>query len=326
MRTFAILIISLFFTISIRAQEYPDSGFTNKAESKIINKQIRIPLNNSSGIPYCLWKGIYIIDGFEVDSAGNFYFIANSNNIVNILNDSTTTLAVFTGSKLKYRKIFNKHLTNDIIISANRIYLLDNSLYMRGKDRNDFYELDAKNGKILKKYPHIFNSRIHNYEYFDSLIVLSVYDTIEPIQYYELLNFKGEVIGKAPNQNQFNIADSLSLKRLKTFDDWVYLGRWNGLLVLWDEHLIKPGPNRVEYYKFYFEDAHGKIIGVSTLDANLFGCCSISFINDNIDRKLRNGNIYIVNREEQNKNVLITILSIEELYKDALQHPAPDVK
>jgi hypothetical protein len=195
--------------------------------------------------------------------------------------------------------------------------------------KNDFYELDAKDGEIIKKQNHIIENEIVDYNFVDSLIVVHLLENPMPNEgnpeaFFTLLNLKGEIIGKAENNNSFNLPDSL-FPRITKKTHWFYyqfLGRWHGFL-LFLHSVSSSGPNGVRCYEFYFVNKKGEVIGVSTSkNRKIFGkdFCLAPYEH----KKLRNGNIYLLGQE--GKNALITELSVEELYKDALKHSFTGIK
>jgi hypothetical protein len=203
--------------------------------------------------------------------------------------------------------------------SRDNSYLEDGSLAHPIVHMNDLYKLDPKNGKILKKFAHVMDNFISDYACVDSLIILNVNDSLNPLsdRHYELLNLKGEHIGRVGNQkNIHNLPDSLKLPKYPDIRN--YLGRWNKCFVFWGLKTNgKPGNLGVGFYNFYFYDSIGKFIGVATLDNKVFGLQFFMFPKEH--KKMRNGIIYILGRE--GKNALISELSVEKLYKDALSHP-----
>lgn len=180
--------------------------------------------------------------------------------------------------------------------------------------------LDKADGHVLRKEKHIIENPINSYECIDSLFILQLFENNNsvPVQshyVYAILNLEGKIIGKAENQNSHNLPDSLILSN-PTHMDIQYLGVWKNNYLFWAWYMITPGPNGDGYYKVYFEDKHGKIIGVSTFNKKIFG--ATFYLTTDELKKLRNGKIYILGQD--GKNALITELSVEELYKDAIQH------
>ena len=292
--------------------------------SQIIKKQVRIPINNSTGVPYMVpgearWD--YYIQGFDVDSVGNYYFLAGDHRI------GITVLAAFNGSKEKYRKTYDHSFANTILIHNNKIYVLDKDGFAYENHivyANDLYELSTYDGRILKKYVHITKKFINDYEYVDNLIVADVADSMRfPLgaRHYELFDLKGEDMGSVKNEmNIYNLPDSLKLPKKKTR---IFLGRWNKCNVFWGlQTNDKPGNLGVGYYNFYFYDSIGKYIGMVSLDNKVFGMQFFMFPHEH--KRMRNGTIYILGWDD--KDALISELSVEELYKDALQHPIIDKK
>jgi hypothetical protein len=291
--------------------------------SQIIKNQIKLPLDNTSGIPHWIVDGptSIVINGFDVDSVGNYYFVGGD------YKKQTTVLAVFKGNKQKYRKIYNTHFPGNIFIHNSKIYLIyDYNMYNTKVKRNTLYELDIKDGKILKKYPRLFENHVRDYAFVDSLMVLMIEDTnrlrpYPPNYYYIILNLKGEFIGRAENQNIYDLPDSLKLKHKKNMFHIQYLGRWNNFLLFFDQELTGSSSNANENYKFYFKDINGNTLGATTLDDEALGMLFIESDGYEDDYlKLRNGSIYVLGRKDK-EDVIITELSVEELYKDALQHP-----
>src|ERR1700733_3272045 len=91
--------------------------------SQIIKRQVRIPLNNLSGVPYYISNDVDThpagINGFEIDTAGNYYFMAGDKQ------KGTTTLAVFKGNKQMYRKTYKTYFASKLCINNDKLYLID---------------------------------------------------------------------------------------------------------------------------------------------------------------------------------------------------------
>ena len=64
-----------------------------------VKKQTLIPLSDVNGVPFKKDPELndLIINGFEIDSKGNFYFLGG---------EKTVCLAVFAGNKQLYRKTY----------------------------------------------------------------------------------------------------------------------------------------------------------------------------------------------------------------------------
>ncbi len=279
--------------------------FATSCFSQIIKKQVSIPLNNINGVPYHHWKIEDLISGFDVDSKGNYYFIDINDN------KGTTTLASFNGTKQKYRKTYNLcvygQLDDIIKVDSNRIYLVDSY-------KKNFYTLDNKDGKIVNEQKIPIKGIIGFYVFLDSAIVLGGIDSTDPSNHRWLLNYQGILLCKTGMQNlHTNFPDSL----IKTDSEGVqFLGQWKELKVFFRETIESGGQMK---YRFYFVNLAGKIVGVSSVDNKVFSGYWLCFAEDRV-RKLKNGIIYIVVGKKEGKNALITELSVEELYKDAVKH------
>src|SRR5581483_2562699 len=162
--------------------------------SQIIKKQVIIPLNNLNGVPYNTNNEMrdYSIDGFDIDSSGQYYFVGG-NPI-----KGTTVLVVFKDAKVKYRKIYKDYFANKLFIYSDTLYLFDNNHPMNnvGFVKNDLYELNKENGMILKKHSHIIENTINSYECIDSLIVLWIIDKTKGAgsYFFALINLNGKLI------------------------------------------------------------------------------------------------------------------------------------
>lgn len=287
----------------------------NYCTSQIIEKQVKIPLNNYSGVPYFnglpYYKGplkAYGIHDFDVDTSGNYYFIKGDQE------KGATTLAIFKGNKQKYRKTYNGFYSNNVFIYKNKILMLTSS--GANGEIHSLCEFNIKDGKIIKEYPRILAGFINIYDDYDSLVVLNVLDTARQSDCFKLLKLNEGLIENAENQNSYNLPDSLFIANPKHIEIQ-YLGQWREFFLFWAWDAITPGAKGVGYYKFFFEDKHCKIIGISTFDEKIFG--KMLFAGGDQYRKLRNSKIYILGQD--GKNALITELSVEELYKDVIQHP-----
>ena len=81
-------------------------------------KQLRIPLNMQTGVPFVRdpEEDQYIIDGFDIDSNENFYFLAGKGAI----------LACFSkDGKSLYRKSFPNLVPGQMHVLGNRIYFFE---------------------------------------------------------------------------------------------------------------------------------------------------------------------------------------------------------
>jgi hypothetical protein len=252
-------------------------------------KQIKIPLDNEKGVPFYYSEDVdYLIDGFEVDEKGNFYFLGGENAI----------LACFKDNSPIFRKRYTEFMSNQIYAFNDKLYVFD-SYY----NKNNLFILDKNNGTILNNYPLIIRNSVNSFLFRDTTLIMEVFDNKKKIDMSTQLGFAlFSLTGKFIKQinNPYNLSDILNPKS-RTVQ---FLGQWENSFIYWDYNLDK------RLYKFSLKNIEGKIIATQNIDEKIFGK---SFYGNPIEhKKLRNGNIYILSRD--GNDAVITILPLKELF------------
>lgn len=256
--------------------------------SSFTYKQVKIPLNNDNGVPFYKDEIDYYIDGFDIDKKGNFYFLGGENAI----------LACFTGENLKFRKTFTEFRPNQIYLLDDKIYLFDDKFR-----KNNLFSLDRNSGNIISRNQNILKNSVNSFLFRDTSLIIEIFNNQKSIDMStELGIVLFSLTGKFLKQvnNVYNLPSNLNPKS----GAGQYLGQWNDDYVYWAYDL----DNRL--YKFILRNKKGEIIATQNIDEKVFGK---KFYGNPIEhRKLRNGSIYILGRDE--KEVIITELPLKELF------------
>jgi hypothetical protein len=251
-------------------------------------KQTLIPLSNVNGVPF--YKDPELndlgIDGFEIDSNGNFYFLGG---------DKITCLAVFSNNKPKYRKTYKGfHPTS--------LYIHDNSLYtfvLGNSGVNDLVNLNLTNGVVKKRYTHLTSKNIAFYTFADSSIVIETL-SIDTALFYQY-NLKGKYISQV--LNQYNISSNILPAKIQQ-SEWELLGKWNDNFIFWNTN-----PESKDE-KLCMVNKDGKVIANKTLPAKFSGNGYVSNLSE--DRKVRNGSLFVLGRK--GKYALITEVPLQTFF------------
>ncbi|MCH7401828.1 hypothetical protein ACFOUP_16300 [Belliella kenyensis] len=270
------------------------SNSINQQKQQLKYEQIIIPLNLNSGVPFLNDVNIYgyIIEGFDVDESGLFYFLVNSE----VQSGNSSILACFEKNKLVYKKNITQFGGNSINIVGDRLYVFDPNY-----KRNNLFVLDIKTGEIIEKYPNIIENSISNYILTDTALIASTFNLEERISIdteHAFLHFdlKGNLIGKVDNL--------YGLDKLFLPEEKQYLGVWDDNLVFWDFDYT------INKHIFSIFDISlnwmGKLIVSSDeVGEDIYGL--EGFPQEH--RKLLEGKVYMLNRKD--KNAVITILPLD---------------
>ena len=135
-------------------------------------KQIRIPLNMQSRVPFSKDdNGEYYIEGFDIDSSENFYFLGGKKAV----------LACFSkNGRGIYRKSYLDHTPGQIYIVGDKLYFFE----IGEKALNTLVEIDKINGMFLRDYPNAITkvlkangyTQIDYYEFKDSILHITYLD------------------------------------------------------------------------------------------------------------------------------------------------------
>jgi|GEM_PF-6499882 len=255
-----------------------------------MKKQIIIPLNNTTGVPFYKDDQThdFVEDGFDIDSKENFYFLGG---------DKSTCLAEFSGNKQIYRKTYKEFSTAALYIYRNNLYTFDNS-------RNNLFVLKLIDGSLIKRYNHISAKHFNSYKFVDSSLVLEY--LAGPDFTYEQFNLNGKYIGKVTGS--YNIASNIIPEKGEN-PQCVFLGKWNDKYVFWD--IVNS--NNTQFEKFWLVDKLGNILATKILPNN-----NIIFGEDYYEafptehRKVRNGKLYVLGR--RGSSALITEVPLDSFF------------
>jgi hypothetical protein len=261
-------------------------------------KQVKIPLDNEKGIPYImeLNNRFYSVDGFEIDNKGNFYFLGGGYN---------PTLVCYSGSIIKFRKKYTEFCSNPIHIIGDTLALFDRAFEKDKPDQsNSLIILSASNGNIINKFPHTVTNNVNSCSFMDTSLILEVWVDKEninsPPRIFLLYSLAAKFIKQI--DNAYNLPELIYPARFKNTGN-EYLGEWNNNFVYW----YIPDKN---IQKIFLINKEGVLIASTNIDKKLFG--ESFFWNPPENRKLRNGNIYVLGH--QGTNAVITILPVKDLF------------
>ncbi|HZY39189.1 MAG TPA: hypothetical protein VFE53_21180 [Mucilaginibacter sp.] len=234
-------------------------------------KQTLIPLSNVNGVPFYKDQDTndWVIDGFDIDKNGTFYFLGG---------DNVDCLAVFTGNKQIFRKTYKE-------VPGRLLYFYQNNLYTLGgnKNRNLITALNTSNGSIIKSY-HIPDKHIDEYFFIDSGIVVGAMG--DTAMWYQRYDLSGKYIGVSPNE--YNVAPSIIPEKGK-FSICELLGKWNGNYVFWGNSDLDAS------HQLYLVDNEGKVLAKRIIPNGLTGKGYYEEPGDY--RRLRNGSFFVLGRK-----------------------------
>jgi len=251
-------------------------------------KQIRIPLNMQTGIPFVrdAKEDQYIIEGFEVDSTENFYFLAGK----------AATLACFSkDGKSLYRRFFPNLVPGQMHIFGNKIYFFENGL----KAFNTLVEIDKSSGIFVRQYPKTITKVLKSYRYqlIDGYQFDEFRDSILHITYIDsegnekpktiCFNFRGELISNCGH----HLANSLGVEGERHYE---HLGKWGNEYVL--GRFDDDDNNK---YDLSLRDSANNEIANSFVDRRYLGdpMCG-EYCMPQEHRKVRNNKLYMLNRDK----------------------------
>ena len=234
---------------------------------EFVFKQTLIPLDNLNGVPFTKDKDLndLLIDGFEVDNNGNFYFCGG---------EKTAVIAVFSGNKQIYRKRYNEFVPGKLYIYNNKLYTFN---YY---DKNDLIVLNPIDGSFIKKYNHISSKNIGFYTFVDSSLITRTLKTSDDL--FEQYTLTGKYVKEV--SNLYNLPSSIIPVNDSNYE---LIGKWNDYFIFWD--LIRDN-NDSQIQKFWLINKEGEVLATKSLvnKNNIFGRVYIE--NPPEHRKVRNGN------------------------------------
>lgn len=250
-----------------------------------IKRQIVVPMNNLNGVPYSVVEGFLSLDGFEIDKAGNFYFLNG--------NTKSSILVKVKENKFLYRKTYNGYIGSQLHIFNNNIYVLNYS-------KNNI-SVFATNGSLITRYNHITSENINSYRFVDSTLVIDTLDNSGDLN-YALYSIKGQKIKNI--SNPYNLPDRVFRNEQAT-GSVLYLGKWNNKYLFW-----YIDPKRIGYEKFWLVNDDGEVLKTKFFESKQFGTGYEDFEEF---KKLRNGSIFVFGHK--GKQGIITELSPAEMFK-----------
>lgn len=259
----------------------------------LVKKQTVIPLNNNNGVPYYTDPELNDmgVNGFDVDSKGNFYFFAGAKN---------GCLAVFTGISQKYRQCYAN-------FPANELYVYKDSLYTFFKNDsgvNRLVKLNAENGIPQKNYNHLTSKYIDGYKFADGSLIIGYYDNTEDSlkEKFAQYSLTGKFIKRAPGE--YNVSAAITPEKgPKAICD--YVGTWKGNYVFWSVPQTK-----MSVEKLYLVDKTGKVLATGILPRAFSGDGFAD--NPGEDRKVRNDSFYVLGRK--GKFAIITEVPLADFF------------
>ncbi|BAU55987.1 hypothetical protein [Mucilaginibacter gotjawali] len=251
-------------------------------------KQTLIPLSNVNGVPFYKEQDMndWVIDGFEIDNDGTFYFLGG---------DKVDCLAVFSGTKQIVRKTYKEW-------PGRQLYFYKNNLYTFGgekKNQNLIKVLNPSTGLIIKTYCNIPDKHIDQYFFTDSSIIIGAMG--DTAMWYERYSLSGKFIGKSPNEYG---VPSFIIPENGKFSSCEFLGKWNDNYVFWgNSDLNAP-------HQLYLVDNKGKILAKRIIPKGLTG--KGYFEESDEDRKVRNGSFFVLGRK--GNDALITEIPLASFF------------
>jgi hypothetical protein len=255
-------------------------------------KQIRIPLNMQTGIPFVrdAKEDQYIIEGFEVDSSENFYFLAGK---------AATLACLSKDGKSIYRKTFLNFVPGEMHILGNKIYFFEIGL----KSLYTLVEIDKSDGMFVQQYPKMIAKVLRSYgsqqldgyqfdEFRDSVLHITYIDSggVEKPKTI-CFNLRAELI---PNCND-HLANSPAVDSESQYER---LGKWGK-----DYVLGRFDDDNNNKYDLSLRDSANNEIAKSFVDRRYLGkpMCG-EYCMPKEHRKVRNGKLYMLNRD---KNMVV---------------------
>lgn len=260
-------------------------------------------MNMQTGVPFVRdpEEDQYIIDGFDIDSNENFYFLAGKGAI----------LACFSkDGKSLYRKSFPNLVPGQMHVLGNRIYFFEIGL----KSLNTLVEIDKNNGMIVQQYPKTIAKvlRAYGYQQIDYYQFDEFSDTILHITYIDsegnekpktiCFNLKGELIANCGH----HLTNGSGVERETHYE---HLGKWGN-----DYVLGRFDDDDNNKYDVSLRDSANNEVAKSFVDRRYLGdpMCG-EYCMPQEHRKVRNGKLYMLNRVKN--MVAITEIDLASIFR-----------
>jgi len=253
-------------------------------------KQTLMPLSNVNGVPFYKDPELndLVVNGFEVDPKGNFYFFGGK----------SPRLAVFNGTKQVYRKTYKE------LSSGTELHPFKGYFYNFGFDPKGqliFIKINMINGALANISNPLISKHFNSYSIVDSCIILRASTENPAADIFEKYDLSGKYIGKV--SNEYNVVPKILPEK-----DADLLGMWNGNYVFYD--LVDDS----KLQKFWLVNQAGKILATKAIANNnsLFGR---GYAEEPLEhRKVRNGNLYVLGRSQKGNNALITEVPLQTFF------------
>lgn len=260
--------------------------------SQITYKQTRIPLNNSTGVPFSKPENgmDYSIGGFDIDEKGKYYFSGGEGPFV---------IAIFDGAKLIFRKQYREFGNDNLYLYGHNLYMFDNRYSPLTHDIvNSLFVLDKSNCTVIGKYKQIVKKSFNSYKFVDGFLIIDTIAAKTGITktVHLKFNLRGQFIKEVNNEYDLP-ANFLN-------GHGQFLGKWNDSYLFCNCDLEQKG------CKFYLLNRFGTVIGQKSIPDKQFG--QVYYEDPEENRKLRNGTIFVLGRE--GKSAIITELPVKEIF------------
>ena len=254
----------------------------------LIKKQTLIPLSNVNGVPFYKDKELndLIINGFEIDNKGNYYFFGG---------DNLACLAAFNGNKQIYRKTYKE------LNSGSTLHIYKNSFYSFTFDKNGkfvYIKINVPDGSISYMNNQLIPKHFLSHEFVDSCVILNVHYANPTGDYFEQYTLAGQFIKR--------VANMYGVPFFSVPKDAEFLGTWGDKFVFWN---VLMDHNGAEQLLLVSKD--GKILSTKILPEDGFSGEGYGE-NPQEDRKIRNGNLYVLGRK--GKYTMITEMSLKSFF------------
>lgn len=267
-----------------------------KQPQKSPYQQIRIPLGVQTGVPFEKdHEGNYSIDGFEIDSSGNIYFLGGNK----------VTLACFTNDrKSVFRKTYSHLVGGEMMIVGGSLFTFE----MGDESLNTIVELNKTDGSVIKEYPNVkkvLQSRgclqIDSYLFTDPMLRIRYIDS-EGIEKTKMVCFDlhGKLLPDCKERSSAAIAKEEDFEHLGKFGDNYVLGKF-----------INDGKK----FLVSLRDPSDKTLSDTSIDTRYLGdpFCGVQGCMPPDHRKVRNNKLYWVNRDQ---NVAaITVIDLATFFR-----------
>lgn len=253
--------------------------------------QTIIPLNDDNGIPFQINNIDYIINGFDIDSKGNFYFFGGKENIV-----------IYNGDSFIMKKHFNNISNNKLHINNDTLFIFDNKY-----NKNNLVTIDLNTLEILRFNESIISNTINSFEYVKNCFIAEVFDYEEEINLNtELCFIEFRLDGKITEQvkNRYGLPVYLYPENYELMG-FEYMGKWKDFFVYNEYDFDK------DCYKIILGNEKGETINEYLIEAKTIG--EPFYENPPEHRKLRNEKLYFIGRKRL--NLVVTEYKLVDIFQ-----------